>query len=189
MSEYFTVAALSGYAFIFFARICDVSLQTMRTIMVVRGERLKAATLGFFEVTIYVVALGSIFDNLDNPFNVLVYALGFASGNYIGGMIEEKLAIGVQFVQIITMNDPLRFARNLREQGYGVTAIEGHGFTGSQFVLQVLADRKKVKTLLADVDAWDQDNFVIVTDARKYHGGIMSRDKRSFANGMWRKGK
>lgn len=188
MSDYLTLAAISGYAFIFFARICDVSLQTMRTIMVVRGERLKAASLGFFEVIIYVTALGTIMDNLNNPANILVYALGFASGNYIGGIIEEKLALGVQFVQIITMNDPLRLAAQLRDNGYGVTVIEGQGYTGPQFVLQVLTDRKYVKCLLKEVDLWDQENFAIVTDARKYHGGIMLKDK-AYAAGMIKKGK
>lgn len=177
-----------GYLFIFFARICDVSLQTMRTLMVVRGERLKAAFLGFFEVLIYVVALGQIFDNLDNPINLFVYALGFASGNYIGGMIEEKLAIGVQFIQIITMTDPLRLASTLREKGYGVTVVEGHGFTGPQFLLQVLANRKSVKGLMRELDEWDHDNFVIITDARKHHGGIVPKD-RAFALGMMKKGK
>jgi len=188
MAQYFSAAAISGYLFIFFARICDVTLQTMRTIMLVRGERLKAASLGFFEVTIYVTALGKIMDNLDNPANILFYALGFASGNYLGGMIEEKLALGVQFVQIITMKEPLMLADKLRKNGYGVTVVEGHGYTGPQFVLQVLADRKYVKNLLNEVDQWDKDNFAIVTDARKYHGGIMFKDQ-AYAAKMMKKGK
>lgn len=188
MAEYFTMTALAGYAYIFCARVCDVSLQTMRTIMMVRGERLKAACLGFFEVLIYVIVLGKVFDSLDNPANLLAYALGYASGFYFGGFIEEKLAIGVQFVQIITMNKPLQLAQTLREEGFGVTVLEGKGYTGSQFVLQVLVSRKLIKALTSRVDEWDVDNFTIITDARKFQGGIMTTQKR-FADGMIKKGK
>jgi len=188
MAAYFTLTAITGYAYIFFARVCDVSLQSMRTIMMVRGERLKAAILGFFEVLIYVIVLGKVFDSLDNPANLLAYALGYASGYFVGGFIEEKLAIGVQFIQIITMKNPLQLAQALREKGYGVTVLEGKGYTGPQFVLQVLISRKAIKALTKQVDEWDINNFMIVTDARKYQGGIVTKQKM-FADGMVKKGK
>ncbi|MEA4892983.1 MAG: DUF2179 domain-containing protein [Peptococcaceae bacterium] len=166
---------------IFFARICDVSLQTLRTILVVRGERLKGACLGFFEVIIYVVAFNAILGSLDNLGNLLAYALGFASGNYIGGMVEEKLAFGIQSAQIITMKEPLNLACRLRELGYGVTIIEGSGRTGTQFLLQTLVERKHMHELSKVVDEWDRDNFMIVTDARSYQGGTVSKQKQTKA--------
>jgi uncharacterized protein YebE (UPF0316 family) len=166
----------------------DVTLQTTRMILMVRGERLKAACIGFFEVIIYVTALNLIFDNLNNIGNLLAYALGFSSGNYIGGVVEEMLAIGVQMVQVITMKDPLRLAAKLREIGYGVTVLEGQGHTGPQFVLQVLLSRKELSRLSKTVHDWDKDHFMIITDAKKYHGGIMPKSRRHLESYV-RKGK
>jgi len=125
-----------GYLFIFCARICDVSLGTMRTIMVVRGQRLYAAAIGFFEVSIYIVALGKIFSTLDNPLSIVVYAAGYATGNFVGSLIEEKLAVGVLTVQVITMKAPLELTELLRNEGYGVTVIEGQGREGTRYILQ-----------------------------------------------------
>jgi len=78
------LALIAGYLFIFLARVCDVSLATIRTLMVVRGQKLYAASIGFVEVIIYILALGKIFSDLNNPFNLFFYALGFATGNYVG---------------------------------------------------------------------------------------------------------
>ncbi|MDR1194732.1 MAG: DUF5698 domain-containing protein [Peptococcaceae bacterium] len=175
----FTQYPILGYLFIFLARIMDVTLQTTRMILMVRGERLKAACIGFFEVIIYVTALNIIFDNLNNLGNLLAYALGFSSGNYIGGVVEELLAIGVQMVQVITMKEPLGLAARLREIGYGVTVLEGQGHTGPQFILQVLVSRKEVPRLSKAVDDWDKGHFMIITDAKKYHGGIMPKSRRA----------
>jgi uncharacterized protein YebE (UPF0316 family) len=177
MLDIFAEYTFLGYLFIFFARILDVSLQTTRMILMVRGERVKAACIGFFEVIIYVIALNVIFDNLNILGNLLAYAFGFAAGNYIGGRVEEKLAIGVQFIQIISMKEPLRLAGRLREIGYGVTVLEGQGRSGPQFVLQVLSDRKEMPRLFQTVADWDEDNFMVVTDAKKYRGGIMPKTR------------
>jgi len=77
-----------GYLFIFGARILDVSMATVRMLMIVRGKRLQAALIGFFEVIIYVVALGKVVSGLSDPGNLLAYALGFASANYIAYTIS-----------------------------------------------------------------------------------------------------
>lgn len=92
---------LSGYMLIFFARICDVSLSTVRTLMVVQGRKFHAATIGFFEIIIYIAALGKVVSGLDDPGNLLAYALGFASGNYAGIFIEEKIALGNFTAQVV----------------------------------------------------------------------------------------
>ena len=89
-----------NYFFIFFARVLDMSLFTMRMLFLVRGKRLSAAALGFFEVMIYVTALGKVVNGLSDFRNLLAYALGYACGNYIGSLLEEKLAIGKITAQI-----------------------------------------------------------------------------------------
>ena len=90
--------------FIFFSRIFDVSLATLRIIYLTRGQNKLAAAIGFFEVIIYVFALSMVLDNLNHPLNVVIYGLGFATGNYVGGFIEEKVAVGFVNVQVITMH-------------------------------------------------------------------------------------
>lgn len=167
--------ALAGYLFIFFARICDVSLSTIRMIMVVRGQRLYAAGIGFFEVIIYITALNVIFSNLNNPLNLIIYAAGFATGNIVGSLIEEKLAVGTITVQVITMVAPLELTEKLRNKDFGVTVIEGYGREGARYILQIILPRKRVSELRKEVDSWDRDAFWTVFDARTTRGGIFIR--------------
>ncbi|MFA5577792.1 MAG: DUF5698 domain-containing protein, partial [Tissierellaceae bacterium] len=111
---------LFGYLFIFFARVTDVSLATVRMLMVVQGRKLQAALIGFFEVGIYITALGKVVNSLNNPMNLLSYALGFACGNYLGIIIENKIALGnlaAQIILKISGNDDL--IKILRENGFG----------------------------------------------------------------------
>ena len=110
MPAIFLEHAVWGYIFVFAARICDVTMQTLRMMMVVRGEKLKGACIGFFEVILYVSVLNAVFNSLDNIGNLIAYALGYATGWYVGLTVEEKLAIGIQHIQVITMKEPLQLA-------------------------------------------------------------------------------
>jgi uncharacterized protein YebE (UPF0316 family) len=169
------LSVLGGYLFIFFARICDVSLATMRTLMVVRGQKVYAAVIGFFEVIIYIVALDKIFSNLNNPLNLLIYAAGFAMGNYVGSYLEEKLAVGTLTAQIISMKSPLELTEKLRDNGYGVTVLEGTGREGKRYILQIILKRKEYKKLCKQIDEWDNEAFWTIFDARSTKGGIFTR--------------
>jgi uncharacterized protein YebE (UPF0316 family) len=166
---------IGGYLFIFFARICDVSLATMRTLMIMRGQRLYAALIGFFEVIIYILALDKIFGNLDNPLNLISYAAGFATGNYLGSFLEEKLAVGTITVQVITLKAPLELTERLRNEGFGVTLIEGIGREGVRYILQIMLKRKQFECLRRIIDQWDPDAFWTIFDARLTRGGVLSR--------------
>lgn len=170
---------LGGYLFIFLARVCDVSLATIRTLMVVRGQKLYAALIGFFEVIIYILALGKIFSDLSNPFNLLAYALGYATGNYVGTYLEEKLAVGTYTVQVITLKEPLGLMNLLREKGYGVTAIEGEGREGKRFILQIVLKRRAFKELRKEVEEWDDKAFCAIFDARMTSGGVLARELKA----------
>ncbi|MDD2401823.1 MAG: DUF2179 domain-containing protein [Clostridia bacterium] len=174
------LSVICGYLFIFFARICDVSMTTMRTLMVVRGQRAYAAIIGFFEAIIYIVVLNKIFTNLDNPFNLLFYAAGFATGNYVGSYIEEKVAVGILTVQVITMKSPLKLTEKLRGEGYGVTVIEGSGREGKRYILQIILKRKRVRILQKEIDEWDDDAFWTIFDARCTKGGVFARKGKCF---------
>ncbi|MCG0275978.1 MAG: DUF2179 domain-containing protein [Thermosediminibacteraceae bacterium] len=166
---------LLGYLFIFFARVCDVSLSTIRTLMVVRGHRIQAATIGFFEVIIYITALNQVVGKLDNPMNLLAYALGFASGNYIGSLLEEKLALGLMTVQVITKNPEL--SERVRSLGFGVTMLQGAGREGTRHVLVISLARKNVSDLINLIEKEDESAFITVMDTKSAKGGYFKQIK------------
>lgn len=167
--------ALLGYFFIFFARVCDVSLATVRTLMVVRGNRLQAAIIGFFEVIIYITALNEVVGKLNNPFNLLVYAVGFATGNYVGSLIEEKLALGLTTVQVVTKDPEL--CNKIRNLGYGVTVLNGFGKEGTRHVLLISLARKNVPDLISYVESEDESAFVTIMDTKSVKGGYFKQSK------------
>ncbi|MGI5838123.1 MAG: DUF2179 domain-containing protein [bacterium] len=167
-----------GFVFIFLARLVDVSMMTIRTLLVVRGKRVTAALIGFVEIIIYIVALGEVFKNLDNWLNILAYATGFAVGNYVGSYIEEKMAMGFLNVQVISTKCPDGLTGKLREDGFGVTVVEGKGRVGVRKILYIIAKRKEFPALMDKILTSDPDAFVTALDARSIRGGFIGhKDK------------
>ncbi len=169
---------LFGYLFIFFAKVLDVSMATIRMIMVVRGRRLQAAMIGFVEVTIYVLAIGKVLSGLDNPINVIMYASGFATGNYLGIFLEEKMALGNIIVQVITEHEVTKIVETLRDEGFGVTVFEGYGRQGIRHLINVTLERKNMAKLYNVLDEHDKKAFVTVMDARSIRGGYFPVRKK-----------
>lgn len=167
------LSLIVGYLFIFCARVVDVSLATIRMLMIVRGKRLYAAMIGFFEVIVYITALNKVVGGLSNPANLLAYALGFATGNYVGSYIEEKLAIGLITVQIITRESKL--VGIIREKGFGVTVLEGKGKEGTRQVLMVSLSRKALPVLMEIIEQNDGAAFVTVMDTKVTLGGYFKQ--------------
>ena len=114
---------------IFIARICDVTFGTIRIIFISRGKKILAPILGFLEVFIWLLAIGQIFQNLNNTVCYFAYTGGFAMGNYVGIYIENKLALGMLVVRIITGKDSSKLVEKLKANGFGVTSINGEGIT------------------------------------------------------------
>lgn len=166
--------AVLGYLFIYCARTVDVSLAVFRTILVVRGKRLLAATIGFFEVSIFVLALGRVMTNFDDPLNVLFYALGFATGNFVGSTIEEKVALGYVTVQIVAKSNGKSLGEHLRSHGFGVTIVEGHGRSGPRAVLYATLKRRNLEQFMKIVDERAGETFVTILDTRKTQGGFFA---------------
>lgn len=157
--------------FIFMARVVDVSLGTVRVLMIFKSQRLYAALFGFVEVIVYIIALNKVVTNLDDPINLFIYALGFAAGNYVGSLLEEKVAIGQVTVNIISSNNSNKLIQLLREQGYGVTVIDGSGHQGKKKILFVTIERKDLKSLFSILDKQEPESFVNVFDSRSTRGG------------------
>lgn len=166
---------LWGYLFIFFARIADVSLSTVRMLLLVRGKRVPAAILGFFEVSIYIVALGRVMASLSNPWSLLAYALGYATGNFVGATIEERMALGYLTVQVITRDLNPELAGLLRAKGFGVTVIYGEGRDGPRQILYISLKRKLLQQLMETLEVQEPNAFTTVMDTRLTQGGVFAR--------------
>ena len=131
-------------ALIFLARITDVTIGTIRVILVTRGARKLAPVLGFFEVLIWLIVVSQVMRNLSNPACYIGYAAGFASGNFFGMWLEEKLAIGMLIVRVITPRKADDLIAAMNEQGYGATSIEATGANGHVNVIFSVVQRSEL---------------------------------------------
>ena len=161
------------YAFmIMLLRICDMSLDTIRVLFVVRGKKLLVFLLGFFQSVIFVLAISSVLTRMDNILNVLGYALGFATGNVVGMLIENRLAIGHILVTIISSTRGASIAERLRAGGFAITEISGRGKDGTVFELHASVNRKDVDTVETIVLETDPQAFVTAEDVRPVRRGF-----------------
>ena len=147
---------------IFLLRLLDQTLGTLRTLYVNKGKPSFGAVLGFVESAIWVVAISQVIRDLDSPFLVFGYALGFASGTIVGSYIESSIAIGDVVVRIFSPKDAdsLQVADTLRSEGFGVTIINGEGRDGEVSIAWCVAPRKKVKQVLKIVSTINPDAYV-----------------------------
>ncbi len=150
---------------IFVARITDVTVGTIRTVMVVNGYRLAAWALGFVEVIIWVLAVSRVITQLDTPAYVIAFALGAATGNFIGITIEQRLALGEQIVRVFSRKGR-EIAGVLRDSGHRVTEIDGRGRTGPVELLFVKTKRRDAKHIAREARRIDPECFYIVDDVR-----------------------
>jgi len=157
---------------IFTLRVCDMTLDTIRVLFVVRGKKKLAWILGFMQSMIFVVAISSVLTNLKNPLTILGYAAGFATGNVIGMWIEERLAIGYIQLSIISPKRGSAVADTLRQHGYAVTELSGRGLSGTVSMLHVSVIRRKlgeVETLILESDP---DGFVTAEEVLPLRRGF-----------------
>lgn len=157
---------------IFILRICDMSLDTVRVIYVIRGRKKEAWLLGFFTSLIFVVAISSVLANLDNPLNIIGYAAGFATGNVVGMFLESKLAIGHIQITIISPTLGTKMAEHLRDQGFAVTEISARGKDGTVTMLQSSVLRKNVQRVESIAKEIDPLAFVSAEEVRPIQRGF-----------------
>ena len=157
--------------FIFFARICDVTIGTMRIIFVSRGMKMIAPIFGFFEIFIWIIAIGQIFQNLTNPLNYFAYAAGFATGNFVGMLVEERLAMGLAIIRIITQRDATNLIDYLRGAGYGVTVLDAQGKQGPGKVIFSVVKRKNIRDVEKAIHEFNPKAFYSIEDVRRAADG------------------
>jgi uncharacterized protein YebE (UPF0316 family) len=157
---------------VFFAELCVVTLSTVRIIFLSRGLKVPASVLGFFEVSIWLFAIGQVMQNLGNLGCSLGFAAGFTAGNFFGVVIEKRLAIGTVVVRIITHKDTGNLVSGLRAAGYGVTSVDGQGATGPVKVVLTVIPRRELGHVLGLIRDFDADTFYSVDDLQSAGPGI-----------------
>jgi len=155
--------------------IVYVSLNTLRVILTVKGQKAIASVLSVVEVFVYLMGLTLVLDSLDNFWNVAAYCLGFGLGVYIGSRIEERLALGYAQVQVIVDSLETDLSFKLRALGYGVTSWAADGKDGKRLVMQVLLKRSNEKLLLEQLSELSPKAFVISYEPKFFKGGFWTR--------------
>ena len=160
------LTAFITFWLIVLARIIDVSLDTIRMVSVVQGRRAFAAVLGFFQAVVYVCAIAKVLLNMNQPVFALAYGLGFATGTYLGMLIEQRLAFGKQLVFLLTPKGP-DLAEVLRAANYRVAELQGRTRDGDLTILSVEIARRDAQKLIRLASALDEQCVVIVHDIRR----------------------
>ncbi|MDY0349426.1 MAG: DUF2179 domain-containing protein [Tenuifilaceae bacterium] len=178
--------------FIFLARIIDVTIGTMRIIFVSKGQRVLAPILGFFEVLIWIIAMGKIMSNLDNYACYFAYAAGFATGNWVGMKVEEYLAMGSILIRVIAKRDVRQLVKKLNSHGYGATVVDGEGSSGEVHLVYSIVNRKFLQDVINLIEEFNPKAFFTIEDIRKVNSGIFPKKspiRRLNPFKRWRKGK
>jgi uncharacterized protein YebE (UPF0316 family) len=162
---------------IFLAEMTVVTISTMRIIFIGRGLKTLAAALGFFEVTIWLFAIGQVMSNLDSPLCFAGFAGGFVTGNWLGMSLEQRLAIGSVLVRVITGLESRTLVDLLREADCGVTRIGAHGLQGPVEIVFTVISRRRLSEVLALVKQFDADAFYSVDELHAH----TKRGRRSSA--------
>ena len=153
--------------FVFFARIFDVSIGTVRTILTVQGKTVISFVLATFEITIWLLVASTVINQLkEKPILILFYAFGYATGNVVGILVERKMAFGVTILKLLTRNAGQEITNFLREKGQPVTVFVGEGMKGPISELYIACRRRDLKWILPEVKKMDEQVFYIVEQAR-----------------------
>jgi uncharacterized protein YebE (UPF0316 family) len=171
---------------IFLARICDVTIGTVRIVMVAKGQKYLAPVLGFFEVLIWIVTMSKVVQNLDNWLCYVGYAGGFATGNLVGLLLEEKLAMGIVRIQIITAKEAHLLIEALKEAGYGITHHGAKGGIENVSIIYSIVKRSEIPKVEEIIRNNNPRAFYSIEDVKFVSKGIFPVRPESM---RWRKGK
>ncbi len=156
------------------AKIIEITIQSLKTCMMVKGQKVKAAALGFTECIIWGLVISTIIGTLgDNIFLLLFYCVGYATGLFLGSTIESKIALGTSNLELIASDESTeKITQYLKSQNKGYTVFEGHGSTDKMNMIFVVLPRKEVPKALKSIrKSCDNKVFVAVSEVSKYAGG------------------
>jgi Uncharacterized protein conserved in bacteria len=165
---------------IFFARIMDQTIGTLRLIFLSKGMKYIAPFLGFFEVIIWLLAVGQIMQHLDNWLSYVAYGAGFATGNFIGMLLEEKISLGTVIIRVILSRQSPELIDELKSQNFGLTLVDAEGSKGSVKLIFSIIRRKELLNFINTIHQFNPNAFYTVEDVKSASEGIFRRtDSRS----------
>lgn len=159
---------------IFFSRVGDVSLGTLRHVFISKGFKTIVPLLGFFEVLIWIVVVAQVMKNLNNFACYLAWAGGFATGTYVGLRIEERLALGLQVIRIITNQNSEALILALKEHNHGVTIVDAQGGMGPVKMIFTIMKRKNVQSVEKLIAAHNPNAFYSIEDIKRSSQGVFT---------------
>ena len=177
-----TVTPLWELLLIFFAKIIEVAIGTLRIIFISKGYRKMGTALALIEIILWVFIASGVINGInESPMKGIVYSFGFAAGVFIGSLIEQKLAFGKVLIQTITTLDyGKQMAKNLRIDGYGVTTIDAYGKDEKRVILMVYANRKHVNQVIKGIKKVHEKAMVVYNDVSNVTGGYMLPFRKLF---------
>jgi uncharacterized protein YebE (UPF0316 family) len=168
---------------IFLLQLILVPILSLRIIFVVKNLSLLASIFGFLEALIYVFGLSVVFSGEQSIAEMVVYALGFGIGVYIGGLVEQKLAIGYTTLTVNLLHKNSELVTTLRNEGFGVTVFEGMGRDSVRYQLQILTSRSLEEKVINMIVAEDPHAFIISYEPRKFKGGYLLKSMKKKTKG------
>jgi len=157
-----------------FAKMLEITIQSLKTCMMVKGQRLKAAGLGCIECTVWGLVISTIRGTLgDNLFLLAFYCVGYATGLFLGSTLESKIALGTSNLQLIANDENTeKIIEYLKENARGYTVFGGHGSTDKMNMIFIVLPRREALATLKEIRKLCQNNvFVVASEVSKYAGG------------------
>lgn len=195
MQAYFESFGISAELFnyvimpllIFFARVTDVSINTLRIMFMLNGKKKIAPILGFFEALIWLLAIGQIFQNINNPMSYLAYAGGFAMGTFVGMTIEEKLALGRVLVRVITPTPMPELIEYMKEKNFRFTSVGAEGRFGKVNLLFTVMKRDALTEFVGKVKAFNDKAFYTIESVKRVSEDELNvmEDRPRFTTKLW----
>jgi len=163
--------------FIFFGKVIEVSLATLRIVLINRGERIVGAIIAFIEVLLWLVIASSVLNDYQSaPLKMFIYAGAFGVGNFMGSWLEERLAFGLCSIQTVVMDAETSalISESLRKQGFGVTELEVQGRDGDpRFMLMQVVKRRLVNESTTIIQKLYPNAVITISDVKSLKGGYM----------------
>ncbi|MEJ5314617.1 MULTISPECIES: DUF2179 domain-containing protein [Anaerolinea] len=172
MQSFLTPEIFLTALIIFVMRVVDMSMDTIRILFVVRGKKLFSWILGFLQSLVFIIAVSRVLSGDVHPLSVLAYATGFATGNIVGMIIEDKMAIGHVRITIISTAAGSQIAQALRDAGFAVTEIPAFGKNGAVTMLNCSVLRRDFDHAEDIIRKADPEAFITAEEVRAIHRGF-----------------
>ena len=160
-----------------------MSLGTIRIILISQGHKKLAPVLAFFEIFIWINAIGQTLTNLHGIHTYFIYSAGFAAGNYVGLVLESRLSIGFQSIRIITSQKVTALPMILKDAGFDISIVNGRGSKGEIFIIYTVTRKRHIKKILEITHAFEPNAYITIENVNTYKTGFVSK-KRLFGRGV-----